>query len=120
MLLFGISGACIAGVPLALMLMIQSFRTASLDRQLNHYRELEEQGLYLNVWMLKKDINSGEKVKRADLEKHRQWVSEEDSIKIADISQISGKAAVKALKKGTMIETEMFYPKTKKKLKNKS
>lgn len=110
MLLYGISGACIAGVPLALMFMHVCSSNESLNQQINYYKKLEENGLYLNVWMLKKDITAGEKVKRADLKKKKIWVSEKDSIGIiADISQISESKAKKALKKGTFIKRQMFY-----------
>ncbi len=117
--MYGISGACIAGVPLALLLAIQSYNNASLNRQLNRCRELERSGLYLNVWVLNKDISAGEKIKKSDIEKQKKWVSEKDDISTADMSQISGKRAKESLKKGTVLEIEMFYQKNIKKHKDR-
>ncbi len=103
-------GAGIAGVPLALMLMYQSFSNAALNQQIDSYKKLEEHALYLKVWVLNKDIASGKKVKRADLKQKKIWVSEKDNIEISeDIHQIAGKKVKKALKKGTILEKNLLY-----------
>lgn len=112
MLLYAAIGACIAAVPLALMLIYQSFSNAALNQQIDSYKKLEEHSLYLSVWRLNKDIAEGEKVERADLEKKKIWVSEKDNIDIlANIHQIAGRKAKKALKKGTVLEKKLLYGK---------
>lgn len=119
MLLYGTIGACIAGVPLALMLIYQSFSNAALNQQIDSYKKLEEHSLYLSVWSLNKDIAEGEKVKRADLEKKKLWVSEKDNTDIlANIHQITGRKAKKALKKGTVLEKKLLYGKNRSRLEN--
>jgi len=109
-------GACIAGIPLALLLLFQSSVNAGLKQQILNYKICEQQGLYLYAWTLNKDIAAGKKVTRADLEKKKVWVSESDHIDTAiDIQQITGKKAKTALKKGTVVQTDLFYRKKKQK-----
>lgn len=105
-------GACIAGIPLALLLLSQYCSNGALKQQILQYEKLEEQGIYLSVWTLNKDISARKKVARADLEKNKVWVSESEHIDTAiDIQQIIGKKTKIALKKGTVIQADLFYNK---------
>lgn len=108
-------GACIVGVPLALLLISQSCANVRLKRQMIQYKKCEEQCLYLNVWILKKDISAGEKITRANLEMEKVWISELDYKEIiTDIHQIKGKKAKIALKKGTVINDHLIDKKESK------
>lgn len=114
--MYGMIGACIAGIPLALLLISQSCSCEELKQQLLYYKKCEQQGLYLYVWTLNKDIAAGKKVTRADLEKKKEWVSESDDIDTAmDIQQITGKKTKAALKKGTVMQADLLYFKKKQK-----
>ena len=61
-LLYGAVGACIVGIPLAVLLILQICSSMALKRQVIDYKQLEKQGLYLHVWTLKQDIPAREKV----------------------------------------------------------
>ena len=52
-LLYGAVGACIVGIPLAALLILQICSSTALKRQVIDYKQLEKQGLYLHVWTLK-------------------------------------------------------------------
>lgn len=109
-------GACIAGVPFALLLISQSRSHAELKQQILCYKKCEQQGLYLYVWTLNKDIAAGKKVTRADLEKKKKWVSESDPIDTSmDIQKIAGKKAKTDLKKGMVVQADLFYRKKQQK-----
>lgn len=97
------------GIPLVLILIYQCCNTASLNQQVNDYKIQEEQSLYLKVWVLKEDINAGEKITRSNLEKKKNWVLESDYIKkIPKLKQITGKRVKKSLKKGTIVREDLF------------
>ena len=49
MLLYGITGACIVGIPLTFLLLFQGWRNAGLKQQINSYKELEKENLYMTV-----------------------------------------------------------------------
>lgn len=108
-LLYGISGACIAGIPLALLLIYQSCRNVTLNKQISAYRLQEEQSVYLRVWTLRKDISAGERITGSDLEKKKIWVPETENMQIVtDIRKIMGKKAKTAIKKGTVLQKELI------------
>ncbi len=114
MLLYGAAGACIVGIPLTAVLIFQICSNAALRQQANHYRQWEQQGLYVRVWMLKQDKSVGEKVTRADLEEKKKWIPESDYPELlTDIGKITGKKAKTALKKGTVIQSGLLYSKKK-------
>lgn len=114
MLLYGAAGACIVGIPLVVLLLLQISSNAVYRQQARDYRQLEKQGLYLRVWTLKQDKSAGEKVTRTDLEEKKQWVSEsEEHNVLTDIRRIIGKKAKTALKKGTVIQSGLLYSKKK-------
>ena len=114
MLLHGVTGACIAGVPLALVLAVLWFSSHRLCQQASQYRELEERGLYLYVWTLREDLDAGEKVKKTSLEKKKAWILESEAAdSMNDPGQITGKKAGRALKKGTVMKTGLFLDKKK-------
>ena len=98
-LLYGAVGACIVGIPLAALLILQICSSTALKRQVIDYKQLEKQGLYLHVWTLKQDIPAREKVTRADLLQKKIWVPEtEYPTYVTQIGQITGKKAKTALK----------------------
>ena len=108
MMLYIMIGVCAAGIPLVFLIISQNINNAALKRQILSYKEYEKQGLYLYVWILKKDISAGEKVTRAHLEGKKIWVSESELINIKkDIHQIIGKKAKTDLKQGHVICTAM-------------
>ena len=84
MLLYGITGACIVGIPLTFLLLFQCWRNAGLKQQINSYKELEKENLYMTVWVLKEDIAAGDKITRSDLEKEEKWIP-----KTCDIRQMA-------------------------------
>lgn len=91
------------------MLACQSCSNKGLSQQVSYYRKQEEQALYLEVWTFKEDIAAGKKVKRADLERKKVWVSETDNIGIlTDIRQIAGKKVKSALKKGAVVRESLL------------
>lgn len=110
-LLYGVLGACIVGIPLVAALLYQSWHTAGLKQQVSNYRTQEEQSLYLTVWTLKEDITAGEKVTRANLEEKKIRVPKEGSMdsSMSDLEQITGKNAKTALTKGTILQADLFY-----------
>lgn len=113
-LLYGAVGACIVGIPLAVLLILQICSSTALKRQVIDYKQLEKQGLYLHVWTLKQDIPAREKVTRADLLQKKIWVPEtEYPTYVTQIGQITGKKAKTALKKGAVIRADMLYSKKK-------
>lgn len=104
MRLYGIIGACMAGIPLALLLLFQTCSNVRLKQQILDQKEWEKQGLYLYVWTLNTDRSAGEKVTRAHLEKKKIWVSESDLVDMnMDIHQIIGKKTKTDLKQGYVI-----------------
>lgn len=110
MLFYAITGACIAGIPLALLLLFQSCRNVSLVQQIDSYKELEKEKLYITVWTVKKDIAAGEKIARSDLEKEQKWIPKTCNVsQMMDIKQIAGRKAKTALKKGTIMHTDLLY-----------
>ncbi len=112
MMLYGIAGACIAGIPLALALVYQCCLNAGLNQQIIDYKEKEKKYLYLSVWTLKEDIDAGEKVTRASLEKRERWVPKADNVdEMLDIKQIAGCRAKIDLKKGVVMQTDLLYEK---------
>lgn len=109
-------GACIAGIPLALLLISLSCSHAELKRQMLCYKKSEQEGLYLYVWTLNKDLAAGKKVTGEDLEKKKVWVSESDHIDASvDIQKITGKRAKTDLKKGIVVQADLFYHKKQQK-----
>ena len=115
-MLYAIIGAFITGVPLAILLVSQSYHQAALKQQILYYKNCEQQALYLYVWTLNKDIAAGKKITRADLEKKKVWVSESDHIDMSiDIQQITGNKAKTDLKQGTVVQSDLFYYKKKQK-----
>lgn len=116
MMLYIMIGVCAAGIPLVFLIISQNINNAALKRQILSYKEYEKRGLYLYVWILKKDISAGEKVTRAHLEGKKIWVSESDYNHIfIDIHQITGKTAKTELKKGTVMQSDLLNSKNKKK-----
>ncbi len=116
MLFYGSIGGCIVTIPLVLLLVLQCSSNINLKQQIFYYKEWEKEGLYLHVWILKKDISAGNKVTRSYLEKKKIWVSESDNRNIlTDIHQITGKRAKTALKKGTLMKSDLLYQKNKQK-----
>lgn len=109
-LLYGILGACIAGIPLAAALIYQSAHNAGLKQQVSYYQTQEDQSLYLTVWALKEDIAAGEKLTKEKLEEKNVRVSKADNINsVTDVGQITGKNAKTALAKGTIAQADLFY-----------
>ena len=92
MLLYGITGACIVGIPLTFLLLFQCWRNAGLKQQINSYKELEKENLYMTVWVLKEDIAC-------------------DIRQMADIKRIAGRKTKTALKKGTIMQADLLYDK---------
>lgn len=112
MLLYGMTGACIAGLPLVFVLIFLIGTNMRLEQQVLSYKEWERQGLYLNVWTLKEDIVAGEKITRAHLEKKKTWVFDSEISDLTmEIHQIAGYKAKTILKKGTVIKSESIYHK---------
>ena len=112
MLLYGMTGACIAGLPLVFVLIFFIGANMRLEQQVLSYKEWERQGLYLNVWTLKEDIVAGEKITRAHLEKKKTWVFDSEISDLTmEIHQIAGYKAKTILKKGTVIKSESIYHK---------
>lgn len=115
-LLYGMIGSCAAGIPLAAVLLFQIHSNAALTRQINRYEQHEQNGLYLYVWTLKHDIAAGEKITRADLEQKKVWVLQTDHPERSmDPEQITGKKAVRDLKKGTVMDSSLLSDKKKSK-----
>lgn len=115
-LLHGMIGASIAGIPLVLLLLVQINSCAAVCQQINYYEKWEQNGLYLYVWTLKRDIAAGEKITREDLEQQKAWVPETDyPEKSISLGQITGKKAKKAITKGTLIHADLLADKKKSK-----
>jgi len=112
MLLYGITGACIVGIPLTFLLLFQCWRNAGLKQQINSYKELEKENLYMTVWVLEEDIAAGDKITRSDLEKEEKWIPKTCDIRqMADIKRIAGRKTKTALKKGTIMQADLLYDK---------
>ncbi len=108
-LLHGMIGACIAGIPLAALLLFQIHHCTALRHQISDYQRCEQNGLYLYVWTLKQDISAGDKITKTDLEQKKAWVSQNTSyVKLMDLRQFTGKIAVCNLKKGTVLQTDLL------------
>lgn len=121
MLLSGIAGACIVGIPLVFMLVFLNVRNIRLEQKIVSYQTWERQGLYVNVWILKNDLSAGEKITRANLEKKKIWVFESDVSELeVKIRQITGNRTKTALKKGDVIKSAYIDPKNESKQKNNS
>lgn len=102
------------GIPLAVLLALQICGNAALKQQVRDYRQWEDQGLYLYVWTLTRDISAGKKVTGADLEQKKIWVPEEEYRTVfTDIQQVTGRKAKTGLKKGAVLRTDMLYGKKK-------
>ncbi len=111
MLLHGILGACMAGIPLALLLLYQSSSNQVFRQRLAYFEKCEEQGLYLYVWTLKEGISAGDRIAEANLEKKKVWVSEEDFPYLEiNVHKITGSRAKKELEKGTVLQTVLLEP----------
>ncbi len=116
MLFYGSIGVCIAAIPLALLLVLQCSSNVGLKQQILYYKEWEKKGMYLHVWILNKDISAENKVTRSYLEKKKIWISESDNMNIiTDIHQIIGKRTKTALKKGTLMKSDLLFQKNKQK-----
>lgn len=112
MMLYGTAGACIAGIPLVLLLVFQCCRNMSLEQQISGYKKLEQENLYLSVWTVKEDLAAGDKVTRSNLEKEEKWIPKTCNIsQMTDPKQFVGRKAKTALKKGTVIRTDLLYGK---------
>lgn len=110
MLLCGILGACIAGIPLTASLIYQNQHSESLRAQVSAYKKEKEESRYLTVWTLKRDISAGDPLTKADIEKKEVWIrAAEDINELTDLEQITGKCAKTALTKGTIVQSDLFY-----------
>ncbi len=108
-LLHGMIGACITGIPLAVLLLFQIHDCTALRHQISDYQRCEQNGLYLYVWTLKQDISAGDKITKTDLEQKKAWVPQNTSYaKSMDLRQFTGKKAVCNLKKGTVLQTDLL------------
>ena len=115
-LLHGIIGACIAGIPLAALLFFQIHNNTALRLQISRYQQNEQNALYFYVWVSKRDIAIGETVKRADLEQKKAWVPQNSYPEtFTDAEKITGRKAIRDLKKGTVIQKNLLSDKKKSK-----
>ena len=103
-------GICIAGLPLAILLFYQGVQSKELKKQVAYYRKLEQESRYLTVWTLKKDLVAGDAIKKSDLKEISVQVRNGSHVSgMADRKAIVGKHVKTALKKGTLIQSDMIY-----------
>ena len=94
-LLHGMIGACITGIPLAVLLLFQIHDCTALRHQISDYQRCEQNGLYLYVWTLKQDISAGDKITKTDLEQKKAWVPQNTSYaKSMDLRNCSANGSV--------------------------
>lgn len=98
------------GIPLIAALIFQCRSRAALDLQVRRFQAQEAHGLYLQAWILTKDVAEGKKIKKPDLVKKKIWVPDTEHMQAyLPVEQISGKKAKAALRKGTAVQANLLY-----------